>query len=645
MESSAGTTGLIIDGVPSILRVRMVYRYALDELVGTEDFRRTQPLRNTFSNLSQWEDAMECWEAGNAKAVAIVLANLDLTAVNQLSEEEKRVASSIVARMQALYSTMQAVMGHTIIAKLITFYQSGSGCTSLAQFITKWNAIYAELLSADSAYTLSDAVRFLLFVNLLEPEWRKFALNPKNVTRNDLNDLFQKLKAEDSRSLSMPPSSQPIRFSPSSARHFPPASSATLRSQTPTLRHPSTPPYRPSLATTSLPRILVSTPPVAPMYNRPWSVRPPTLRHFGKTYHLARRVYGHPGTRVFGRRAWDYDGIDSWPGSISPSGHFIVQPNQCVYCLGIGHISSSCRVPVIQREKTGDAAFEAMGITLQPNSSGRSQYVHPSVLIASPAFASPNELNSDGIPRAANDIFSPGPDGRYDGNLDGKIIHNGDLSYWPSYVQVAYEQRRWPVPLPAQHPDLDIHPLFLPLFSHDNPVPSNDPHFHTHVQYAPNGDMSFDRALQEISDQEYLNFMEEHDTTPGKILPSTSPSALLASTNNSLLPSLTISTPSVYDQPKFSSNLSWIRNCLPLTISKFVPFNLPQNFLRFLESPASIAECFLPVDYAANVAALHSTTLSNLDSTTRSNPFTSYFKQHMLQFMAVPLHMYIYIEM
>ncbi|KAH8925819.1 hypothetical protein BT69DRAFT_1331870 [Atractiella rhizophila] len=212
MESSAGTTGLIIDGVPSILRVgftswwaamrmglqvRMVYRYALDELVGTEDFRRTQPLRNTFSNLSQWEDAMECWEAGNAKAVAIVLANLDLTAANQLSEEEKHVASSIVARMRALYSTTQAVMGHTIIAKLITFYQSGSGCTSLAQFITKWNAIYAELLSADSAYTLSDAVRFLLFVNLLEPEWRKFALNPKNVTRNDLNDLFQKLKAED----------------------------------------------------------------------------------------------------------------------------------------------------------------------------------------------------------------------------------------------------------------------------------------------------------------------------------------------------------------------------------------------------------------------------------------------------------------
>ncbi|KAH8925860.1 hypothetical protein BT69DRAFT_1348414 [Atractiella rhizophila] len=140
---------------------------------------------------------------------------------------------------------------------------------------------------------------------------------------------------------------------------------------------------------------------------------------------------------------------------------------------------------------------------------------------------------------------------------------------------------------------------------------------------ASNGDTSFDGALQEISDQEYLAFMEEHDMAHGKIT-SHPPSAFLVSTHTSAPP---LSTPfhlSTPDQPKFSPNSSWIQNCLPFTISKFVNFDLPHNFLRFLEFPASIAERFLPVDYAANVAALHSTTLSDLDSTARFPPFTSY---------------------
>ncbi|KAH8923309.1 hypothetical protein BT69DRAFT_1297263 [Atractiella rhizophila] len=439
------------------LQVRMVYHYALD-VASEGEFCRSKPVRNDFQNQSQWENAMEKWEAGNARAVAILLANLYVMAANQLSEQDCRVASAIVAKMRTLFSTTQAVMGHTIFARLVNFHQGGSGSGSMAQFITDWNAIYTELVSADASYALSNAVKFLIFVNLLEQEWRKFALNPKNVTRNDITDLFEKLKAEDmtntviengdtgmnpryqremsvyavstsySRSVPLPPSSQPPMGSYTPMPQWSPSPSRTFQTADSLPRYRSTNPYRTASSNSPAPHATTphfqsSSLKTTQRQYQHWSVHPPTLQQLGKEYRCTRRVYGRPGTRVFGRRAWDYDGLELWPGSIAPSGHFVVfgrrawdydglelwpgsiapsghfvvHPKQCVYCLGMGHISSGCHVPAGQRDTARDAAFASMGITLCPSPPGRPNYVHPSVLIASPVFSTSDELNDTAL--------------------------------------------------------------------------------------------------------------------------------------------------------------------------------------------------------------------------------------------------------
>ncbi|KAH8915172.1 hypothetical protein BT69DRAFT_1341653 [Atractiella rhizophila] len=161
-----------------------------------------------------------------------------------------------------------------------------------------------------------------------------------------------------------------------------------------------------------------------------YSVRPPKGIVSERYPRFTRRVFSNPDRDAFGSRAWDYDNIKNWPGTISPSGHFVVAPNQCIYCLRMGHLSRVCPVPTTPkaREEARVAAFRQMGITIRTN-------------VAPFYFSTPNQrlvagvasdttasvfLTSTRLPPSSRDPINPGPDGRYDWDMDGYPIFEGD---------------------------------------------------------------------------------------------------------------------------------------------------------------------------------------------------------------------------
>ncbi|KAH8922603.1 hypothetical protein BT69DRAFT_1334590 [Atractiella rhizophila] len=367
-----------------------------------------------------------------------------------------------------------------------------------------------------------------------------------------------------------------------------------------------------------------------------YSVRPPKGIVSERYPRFTRRVFSNPDRDAFGSWAWDYDNVKNWPGTISPSGHFVVVPDQCIYCLRMGHLSRACPVPTTPkaREEARVAAFRQMGITIRTN-------------VAPFYFSTPNQrlvagvasdtmasafLTSTRLPPSSRDPINPGPDGSYDGDMDGHPIFEGDNAYWPSYVQAAYEQRRWDVPIPSIERSHIHHPLYIPGYTFDEPVPDSTPHFLSRAVYAQDGEASLEETLATCTDEQYIafEFLQDQQTEPTRTpSPTTSrhsaffvsPSVCSASSMSSAF-----SVDSSYKLRSMPTNF----HSTSLYRQTFDSYKLPTFLLSSLDSPACVVDKRLPVDVAANVAAASSPSSfsfgndSNPRSTPPAPPFTDY---------------------
>ncbi|KAH8927286.1 hypothetical protein BT69DRAFT_1330553 [Atractiella rhizophila] len=205
-----GNGNLILDGVPQVsagfdawwraivlgLKRLMVYRFCLDRMP-EERYTRTKPVYpgDGASEPAKraWEVNITQWDAGNANAVAVLRANLKRHELNEIPVDME-IASEIVAKLRSLYGEAQSILSHSAWADFCDLRQSTNPSLDIAEYISLWNSRYADLLSSGSQYALSEPVRFIIFVNSLEPTWRDIALDPNKVTRDNLNECFERLK-------------------------------------------------------------------------------------------------------------------------------------------------------------------------------------------------------------------------------------------------------------------------------------------------------------------------------------------------------------------------------------------------------------------------------------------------------------------
>ncbi|KAH8917541.1 hypothetical protein BT69DRAFT_1339029 [Atractiella rhizophila] len=118
---------------------------------------------------------------------------MDISAQNKIAPD-KKLATSIVVKLRSVCGTSHSIIAHSAWGTFAKLSQANSGCQSIAEFIMMWNNSYTALLAADSQYVDSERVRFLIFVNALEAEWRDVALDESKVPRNNLAVCFEHLK-------------------------------------------------------------------------------------------------------------------------------------------------------------------------------------------------------------------------------------------------------------------------------------------------------------------------------------------------------------------------------------------------------------------------------------------------------------------
>ncbi|KAH8927722.1 hypothetical protein BT69DRAFT_1316802 [Atractiella rhizophila] len=688
------------EAMSSGLMQMKIHQYCIDRPDG-EDFVKEKPVRPPDNapepTRKAWENAMIEWNAGNASAIAVIRANLDHVSNNEIPTTI-RIASEMIAKLREVYGDAHTLSGHTAWDAFSRCSFSTSGTYSIQEYITHWSRLYSDLVATDKDFTVPEATRFVMFVNSLDPDWRAHALDTAKVPRKNLTKCFEHLRevarqremhgameakmgndvyskessigvyatrTGNPRNWSSPRyTSTPPHFSPSpSLAPFPtrqrfsysptPAtpdfvtptrqSSETLlppptdhRSRTPS---PQTPPAPPSVVTPRRRWIQRDLPPPESRVRDVYNVRSPQKGIVSQAWPgFTRRVFSHPERHAFGSRAWDYDGLKFWPGAISPSGLFVVGPQQCVYCLREGHIANQCTVLPDDRPRARFQAFRDLGITIKTDRQPYFYRTPSTALIASPTNTSTSVLSDTRIPPSQRDQENPGPDGRWDGGGDGRLIVNGDVTYWPSFVQAAYEQRGWDVPHPTTHMDLECHPLYLPEFTRHRRVPEANSHYLTHTTYSTGSPTSFDEALHTITDAQYLAFESVSDNEHPHDDPMPSDSVLSPSHR----PSAFVTSPFTCSNQKISkssldhlSNIDYLLSLpqfdVALYSQTFQPFSLTSDLLIALRSPSCVVDMNLPVNVATNAQAAMSTpppsafhTLPNSHSTSSNSPFTTY---------------------
>ncbi|KAH8919824.1 hypothetical protein BT69DRAFT_1299903 [Atractiella rhizophila] len=125
--------------------------------------------------------------------VVVLRASLKRQELNKIPVDMK-IVSEIVAKLRSLYGEAQSILSHSAWADFCDLRQSTDPSLDVAGYISLWNSRYADVLSSRSQYVLSEPVHFIIFVNSLESTWRDIALDPNKVTRDNLNECFERLK-------------------------------------------------------------------------------------------------------------------------------------------------------------------------------------------------------------------------------------------------------------------------------------------------------------------------------------------------------------------------------------------------------------------------------------------------------------------